>query len=268
MKLKQVDLNDVVVQEKNIQFKTRFKFLLSHNGIRENKLHTLLAPTHAGKSTIVRSMITDVMTMNPDKRILIWLSEESADDFKQELKKCLPSSMNTKNIFVFSDIDYNEQMSEMDNKKIMCSIENNLFHYDIDLMFIDNITTSKIYNDCTIKEQSKYSTWLKNLTKECTVFCIAHTNTNDFNNRLISENDIRGSKTIVNLSEFLYIMQPININDTLVQYIFIKKHRGQDVGGKFYRLIYDKHLYAFKEDLNVEFKVIAEMFQQRNKLGK
>jgi hypothetical protein len=263
-----VDLNAVEENSDVIDFKTRFNFLLSHNGIRKNKLHTLLAPTHSGKSTAVRTLVVDMMVMNPNSKILIWLSEESVNDFLIELKKCLPSTISTDNLMVLSDINWNEYLSEKTHDEIKAQIESFISYYKIDFVFIDNITTSKIYNDCTIKEQSQFANWLKKISQDCGVLCIAHTNTNEFNNRLINENDIRGSKTIINLSEFLYILQPIFIGNTLIQFVFIKKHRGQEVAAKFYRLNYDKHLYAFKDDYSVEFSSIAELFKNRNKLGK
>ena len=107
----------------------------------------------------------------------------------------------------------------------------------------------------------------KSISKKNALFLIAHTNTAEFANRFLNEMDIRGSKTIVNLTEFLYILQPISVGDRLFQFINIKKHRSQEVSGKYYRLFYNHDLSIFDKDIKVDFDNIKDIFKQRNKLA-
>jgi GTPase SAR1 family protein len=247
-----------------IFFETKLNFLKCHRGIRPNKMHLLIAPTHAGKSTLVRSLLCDYVFRNKDAKVLLILSEETRQDFLTEFSNTVPVHDVLSNIRVLSEQDWSDTPIEEFEK----NINEHINYFGIDLVLFDNITTSKLYNDRSVKEQSAVSTWLKNLTKRTTMFLVAHSLGSDFNNRLLDENDIRGSKTITNLTEFLYILQPVYVGDKIYQFINIKKHRGQEVINKFYQLRYDKHLKAFDTDKAVNFEAIAEIFKQRNQLGK
>ena len=153
------------------------------------------------------------------------------------------------------------------NLDIKKQIEEIIEHYNIDLVICDNITTSnELYQDVSVGTQSKTTTWFKKLTKITTVFVIAHTNTSDFNTRLLDENDVRGGKTISNISQFLYVLQPISVNESLFQFILIKKHRGQKVENKFFRLSYDKITMSFAKDYSVTFDELKDIFKLRNRL--
>jgi archaellum biogenesis ATPase FlaH len=240
-----------------------FNFLRSHNGIRKKRLHLLIAPTGAGKSTVVRSILCDMVFRNKDKKILLWLSEETKQEFIMEFSATVPPNEVLKNIRIVSEMDSNSSEEEI-KKLIVEAIE----YYEIDCIVIDNITTSRLYMDKSTKEQSAMARWYKSLCKETTLFLIAHTNGDEFNNRFLNENDIRGSKTITNLAQFLYILQPVNVGDKLYQFINVLKHRGQKLTGRFYRLFYSEELKSFERDQKVSFNDIKEVFKQRNQLGK
>lgn len=245
--------------------KSRFNFLKQHGGLKSDKMHLLIAPTHSGKSTLTRTLLVDAMIMNPKKKFLLWLTEETKEEFLKEFKKCFPhDQIDPNNLRIFSQQNY----PETDHDKIKDFIQQCIDENYADFIFIDNITTSSIYVDKGTEKQASIANWLKTISKEVGLFIIAHTNGNDFNNRLLDETDIRGSKTITNLTEFLYVLQPIFINNTTYQFILIKKHRGESVDNKFFRLDYDKRLFSFKEDRVADFDDIAWLFQQRNLLSK
>ena len=253
---------ELTAYRKQIDFKTKLNFLLAHNGIRKNKMHFLIAPTHSGKSTLTRTILRDLIINNQSKKILVWLTEETTEDFKRAFYESVPAGEHLKNVKISCQVGVTDSP-----EKIMADFTEMIEHFDIDIVICDNITTSsKLYQDESIARQSTTMTWLKSLTKITTVFCIAHTNTSDFNNRLLDENDIRGGKTAVNLTEFLYVMQPIQINNTLHQFILIKKHRNQKVENKFFKLNYDHRLMAFANDYPTDFEFIKNVFKDRNKL--
>lgn len=257
------DQVNALLKNNNVfDFKTSLNFLLAHNGMRKNKMHLLIAPTSAGKSTLTRTIVYDFIKNNPDKKILIWLTEESKDEFKTAFYKMDTSKLNLQNIKISSQIGI-----KANEKSIKYQIEEMIDHYDIDLVLCDNITTAgEIYRDKNVETQSNTAAWLKDLVQKTTIFVIAHTNTKEFTDRLLDSNDIRGSKTIVNLTEFMYIMQPININNSLHQFLLIKKHRGQELNSRFFQLIYESKTQSFSKDIVADFKGLVELFRLRNKL--
>jgi len=263
----ELDKQDIIkykVENNKTYYFTGLKFLNCHRGIRPNKMHLLMAPTHAGKSTLTRSIITDFVYRNKGKKVMLVLSEETKQEFEAELSNAVDGDEILQNIQVFSEQSWHNETPN----GIMKFISDFVDQYRHDLLFIDNITTSKIYNDRTVKEQSEVSTWLKIMTKKTAVFVIAHTLGSDFNNRLLDENDIRGSKTITNLTEFLYILQPVYVGDRIFQFINIKKHRSQDVKSKFFQLVYNPTLKVFDQDREIDFDSLASIFKQRNQLSK
>lgn len=249
-----------------IEFKSKLGFLNSHNGLRRNKTHLFLAPTGVGKSTFVRTLVRDVIFNNKDSKVFIWLTEETVEEFKSQLSYGLPSHEILNNIEIAS-----EQESELEESTLKLWLEDYISMTEPDVVICDNITTSKLYAEKRVSEQSKIAHWFKRLANYGNaLFLIAHTGAEVRENqsRLIDENDIRGSKAITTLVEFMYILQPIWINQTLNQFLKIKKHRGQDLMHGLYRLNYKKDLKAFQNDVSVDFDKFKEAFSQRNKLGK
>jgi GTPase SAR1 family protein len=248
-------------EQNKIHFKSAFNFLNQHNGLRPNKMHLFIAPTHVGKSTLTHALINDLLIRNKDLKILLYLTEESLADFENAI-----SSFVSK----FDDINNRVNILVEDktksDKEIKAAIEDNLMHCDFDLFFMDNITTSKLYMDRKVETQSEVATWLKGLLEDTTLYIIAHTNGNNYNTEMLDETHIRGSKTITNITEFLYVMQPVRINDSLFQFIRIIKHRGQSPDNKFFKLIYSKAKKTITDDRPCSFEDFKEIFKLRNKL--
>jgi KaiC/GvpD/RAD55 family RecA-like ATPase len=262
LELSDDNIKQYTIDSNSVHYVSNFNFLKSHKGIRRNKLHLLIAPTHAGKSTLVRSLLCDFIFRNKGKKILLWLTEESKEEFRQEFSSTVPAHDILANISIVSEMD-----TDSDAETIQKNISEFVDYYKYDAVFVDNITTSRVYMDKSTAVQSDAALWFKTLKKSTSLFLIAHANTSDFNNRFLDENDIRGSKTITNLAEFLYILQPIAVGDRLFQFINIKKHRGQNISGKFFRLFYSKELKSFDRDMQTDFDGIKEVFKQRNKLN-
>ena len=253
-------------ENEKTEFKSRLAFLNSHNGLRKNKTHLFIAPTGVGKSTFVRTLVRDVIFNNKDSRVFVWLTEETVDEFKSQLSYGLPSHEILNNIEIAS-----EQESELEENTLKIWLEDYISMSEPDVVICDNITTSKLYAEKKVSEQSKIAHWFKRLAGYGNaLFLIAHTGAEVRENqsRLIDENDIRGSKAITTLVEFLYILQPIWVNQTLYQFLKIKKHRGQDLMHGLYRLNYKKDIKAFENDISVDFEKFADTFKLRNKLAK
>lgn len=251
--------------QKEIYFKSKLGFLNAHNGFRRGAIHLILGTTGGGKSTLVRTLLMDLL-FEPEiqHHVSIWLSEEDVKDYKAQLAQGLPSHDRLLNSHAKSELDY-QFKNEMELFEWLEMIKPDVFIFD-------NVTTSCFYNDRQVKEQGEFVTKLKNITKKLNMatVLIAHTDAKvtDSMGRLININDVRGSKTIANISEFAYILQRFEINESFFPTIRIVKHRSQELVHNLYYLDYDKRLRLFKGDKHLEFNKFKEAFNARNKLDK
>jgi len=248
-------------------YRSVYNFLNSHNGWRKGCVHTILGISHGGKSTLIRSLIFDAIYSCVGKgSVGLWLSEESRKEFLGQLYLTGISPDMLREFFVLSELDINVNLaSEMFSK-----LENFIKMYNIKILFFDNITTSFCYDNRSIKEQTLTTKFLKMLAERLNipVVIIAHTGANVTENHqtLINMNDIRGCKTIVNISQFFYIMQTIYTGKSQFTTFKITKHRGQECENKLYNLIYDPVTRIYREDVFLQFSKFKEIWKDRNKL--
>tara|TARA_Y100001937_G_scaffold13127_1_gene17141 strand:+ start:6908 stop:7756 length:849 start_codon:yes stop_codon:yes gene_type:complete len=258
---------------KECHVESKFAFLRAHNGLRKGNLHVMMGSSHSGKSTLVRSLLLDALDNNPDKTVLLFLSEESTDDFLKEFAETgLRDEKMLQRLHVISALD-GKNISLYELKFMIKEIEPDLF-------FFDNLTTSDLYADCTPKEQTRLCNELKNLAKEIMIpfFLIVHTGKEIMDNmtRLIEMNDVRGSKSIVNIAEFFYIAQSFHTSE-IQRYsrkevsridptICIKKHRGENVTERLFYMNYCHKKRIYVSDKELEFSAFKEMFKNRNRL--
>lgn len=253
-------IRDSLKEQRNVYYKTNFNFILQHNGIRPNKMHLLIAPTGVGKSSLTHSIIDDLINQNENIKILLYLTEETKQDFKNAIVG-----------FGYNSENFNKKLTVMvedvnlDEEQIKDAIETEVLHNEYDLIIFDNLNTSKLYPD-EVKKQSAAAIWLKTLTKESALYLIAHTSGNNYNTDMLDETNIRGSKTICNLAEFLYVLQPVRINNSLFQFIRIIKHRNQHPKDKFFKLLFCEKTKTIKGDRVSDFEHFKDLFKQRNKL--
>jgi len=247
-------------------FATHLKVFSNHNGLRRNKMHLMIAPTGVGKSTFARTMIIDFLENNCESKILLWLTEETIQDFEQEFVFGLPEGLNTENLTIISE---QELLESEGPEEIKRDISELVDFYNFDLVVCDNITTSRLYTAKGIESENKAALWLKSLCKRnLALFIIAHTGAGvvENTNKLIDENDIRGSKMLTTLVEFLYVFQPMYVGGTLYQFINFKKHRGQPIASKYLQLIYNHETRIFRKQKYIEFEFLKSIFKTRNTL--
>jgi len=263
------NINTRIGKRKIRQFPTAMKLFTNHNGLRRNKMHLLIAPTGVGKSTFVRTMIIDFIEHNPEMKVLLWLTEETREDFEDEFSFGISEKVmkNSSNLKVISEQSMDMTETAEDVYKQVNEIVD---FYNYDLVIVDNLTTSKLYLGATPKEQEKAAGWLKSLCKkDLALFVIAHAGgaVQENSNKLLDENDIRGNKTLPNLVEFLYILQPFYVGNRLFQFLITKKHRGQPIHSKYIAVKYDRDTSTFKESAFVAFEELQKVFKLRNKLS-
>ena len=252
---------------KNTVFiKSRFNFLSAHNGLRPGCIHILMGVTSSGKSSLTRAIITD-SAKHVSNCVLVWLSEETTDEYEEEFIYS-PDINETiaKKIKMFSEHKIKNKDVEETKEKIVSLIKK----HKPRLFVFDNLTTSFLYNDRKVSEQSKFIGFLKEVSAETKVpfLLVAHTGAqiNESYRGIIDESNIRGSKTVGNEAHFFYILQKFTIGNLWAVTLRVKKHRGQDVDNQFYRLVYTKEFRTYTHDLKIDWKEFSSLFKLGNKL--
>ena len=260
--------DEALKESHQIQISSKLGFLNAHNGLRRGSVHTVLGTAGGGKSTLVRTILRDFLFNKENQKfsISVWLSEETCKEYKIQLMHGMPPSDELKRGALISE---EENLDE--------EFDYFLNQQDIikpDVLIYDNLTTSRFYTSEDTKGQDKIFRKIKTLTKKinCATIVICHTGAevSDSMDRLINMNDIRGSKSIINGSEFVYILQRFEIGDHGESKFFptvrITKHRGQDLVHGMYYLQYMKDLRAFVSDKAIEFDKFKEAYALRKKL--
>lgn len=253
-----------IFANQKLEVQSNLAFLNAHNGLRKGKIHTFMAGAGVGKSTLVRTILSDILDANMEQcpKIGLWLSEETTVDLQSQFFK----GKDFDDKYAMVDID-----SEMDNFDLKAS----KFRFmemlnSCDVFIYDNLTTSRFYNDKKPAEQAEMLYFIKSEVMKRNIVCIlvvhADGNFNEYSASLLSINDVRGSKTIGNISEFFYTIQSLYISNKKNNFLCIKKHRGQDCDGIFYMLPYDHKTATYKRDVNVTFEEINKLFKLANKV--
>lgn len=245
---------------------TKFNFLKAHGGLRPGMIHGLFSDSGSGKSTLVRSILNEAATHG---KVLLWLSEETLEDFKYQAIKSNMNNTLLRNICVFTEQDYPDA-SKLGPKGVIQLIRQKVADHKADVMFYDNLTTSVGYMDKTPQEQSEFAWDLKSIASEsqCMMFLVAHTGktVNSVNQGLICGDDVRGSKSIKNLTPYLYIFQRLIVGTESFPFIRIEKNRTHNTPDRLYGLTYDDKNNMYSSDIKLEFDRLKEVYEQRNRL--
>lgn len=246
--------------------KTGFSFLLTHKGFRPGKLHTFIAKSGGGKSTLMKSLLYDYYEhKNSDQIPAVWFTEENREDFINEISSHgLFQSIKYKgDVNFFSELDF-----KGNDHELIQQLE--AIFKQSSIVFFDNITTSRFYGNLDNYAQSKFSMLLKSLARqyEIPLVVFAHTGAHvDLNyTRLIEPEDIRGDRTIVNLSEFFYCMQQFHTQDLKVSSIRLRKHRGHIIEEALYFLNFNPLSMTYDKSNQVDFDKFKKAYKERQKL--
>lgn len=264
-----LEMEELDEKSKTIFFGSNYQFLNEHRGYRPGNMHIFLGTAGGGKSTLVRSLLIDVLPrLKKGKKVLLWLSEETAEEFTIEFGKTgivKHGRPLLDKLHIFS-----EQENDMDAKESLCELSRLAMKDEYGFVFIDNITTSEFYMDLKPNVQSMVAKKIKGICQKAYVpfVLIAHTGAeiSDSFSRLIVPNDIRGSKSIVNLAPFYYVMQRFLTDDSIYPTLRVCKHRGQIVNKSIFLLRFCQHTVLFKDDRSISFEIFKEAFKNRNTL--
>lgn len=254
--------------DNNYQYlESRFKFINAIRGLRPGCLHMLIGTAGSGKSTIVNAIMQDTAEENT---ILLWQSEESVKDFQLSLSKNFPGKKIAQNIKIVSELDLAPGLVT-DKRALAQHFESVINEVNPRAVFIDNITTSALYEGLRPEKQTEVGRWLKKKCAEidCPFFLIAHTGAQVTDNmqRLIEDTDIRGGKGITNLMPYLFIFQRFQVGEIFYPTMRIRKHRGHQIDCSLYHLTYSKEKNTYTKDFPLPFEKFKETFKSRNKLS-
>ena len=175
-----------------------------------------------------------------------------------------------KKLVVHSELSFSKHFKDDQIKEKFEYFKNAINREDIDLIFYDNITTSCFYMDQGIDIQSYFIKQVKEVVGNVNkpLIFVAHTGADVTENshRLISMNDIRGCKSIINVVQYCYILQRFHIGELYFPTLRITKHRGQTVDNKMYYIRFDKDKNLYVEDRYLEFEEMKDNFKRRNVL--
>lgn len=255
--------NDFMRRKNEVHFESRLGFLNSHNGLRRGSVHLVIGTTSGGKSTLMRSLVRDIMFAGKnDPHLGLWLTEETVDEYRQQLALGLEVSDKLLNTSAFYEMDQKSQGE-------MAFFEWLEFHKP-DVFILDNITTSKFYMDKRPDIQAAFAIKIKEITKRLNMatILVAHTDSsvNESKGGLIDVSQVRGSKQISNLAEFAYILQRFKSNNSQISTIRIVKHRSQELVHDMYVLNYEKKFRSYVSDKAIPFNEFKEAYDKRNKL--
>lgn len=251
------------LENESVQFKSDFGFLRAHNGLRPGKMHVILGCTGSGKSSLTNGLILDAARSGS---VYVWLSEEKMEALQVALYTQGISEATANRIFVFSEKDE----INLEAEDVWEYVKKDISKANPDCVFFDNITTSRIYIDKKPNEQSKTARDLQQHFSNMGVpfVVVAHTSADVYDNGgiLITENHIRGCKSISNLAEFFYIMQRFNVNGFFAPTITIRKHRDYVIKEPMFYLNFDIEKKIYVDDRQIDFEKFKEYYKNRNKL--
>lgn len=263
----QEELEMLIDESKKKQHHSNYRFINSHNSYRNGKMHLAIGPSSGGKSTLTRSLLLDFMlNLDPGEKVHVHLSEEDEETFLIEMGSSGIGFDKLKNLIITSEQDSKYSSA----KDLLKMIEASANRNDVRGLFFDNITTSMCYMDKGHDNQAIVSSALKNICRNCNkpFVLIAHTGGAQgmATQRMLEMNDIRGGKSIVNLVEFMYILQPIFCGEERHNILTVVKHRGVSVTKPYYRLVYVPKAKIFACDESITFEQYKQIFKERNTL--
>lgn len=240
-------------------YPSRFNFLREVCGLRPRTTMGLLGTPGSGKSTLVKSIITDTAAFT---KVLVYLTEEEPKDY-QILLNVLKTNLDNV-VFLSEKRLFNTGMS-LEQMKLY--LQEAILSSGCNVIFFDNVTTSIIYESLGVRGQGEMVSFFNKIAEDndLCIFFVAHTKKDVTDNmgKMIEGEDVRGSNQLFQQSQYFFILQNISINSSQHPVIRIRKHRFHEVRKKFFLLGYENSFYKY--DRAVDFELIADLFKQRNK---
>lgn len=241
----------LIDENETFVIKTDLQFLREHKGLRPGKMHLFLSSTGAGKSTLMRTIMTDYL-LNNNGKILLWLSEETENDFMTMASYSVKNfGLLRTNIKIFSEVDASTEKLINSKKgkrhEILMELFCKLKDRNYGLVIFDNISTSSLYTQ-DINLQSEIAHKLKTTIKDmaCPLIVVSHTAKNEHLKKYLFDDDsIRGSNTPSMIAEYSYFLNNIENNEKRVSILKIGKTRTHSPKNRLFSLEYDHDLKIY-----------------------
>lgn len=245
---------DVVKTMSDQRFKSRFKFLNGHMGLRPGELICIIGPKGGSKSTLARSIILENGMQL--KRTFVVLSEETVKTYRFEIQRAAKRlcaifkkspEMIMENIFFSSLVGVEFKSFEEFKARFQKIID----QLNPDIIYFDNFTTSFI---CSLpfQFQSKAIEFFKKIASERDIpfVLILHTvKGTDIYKRFIEGDDVRADATSVNYGSYNYVISTFFRLRPPRSFIYIDKARyHSNMNKKVYELEYDHESGLFLSD--------------------
>ncbi|MBP9837029.1 MAG: hypothetical protein KBC78_04330 [Candidatus Pacebacteria bacterium] len=245
-----------------MHFGSRYRFLQAINGLRPGCIHGLLAPSSMGKSTLLRSIISDTSEI---KKVGVILSEETDIEYSSGFERqgepiCWENLLYASESKIVSMYDTKEEQLDA---IISFAIEN-----DIKVLFWDNITTGGILGDTVMPNQMAVllDRLKKNLfLNQIALMFIAHTNKSVKTEQSFQfqGEDVRGSAQYYLKSDYFFTLQTKTKEDKKITFVKIAKHRFHQPKDIYYVLPFEVNRYV--KDTPVKYSLIQEIFEKEKK---
>lgn len=269
--INQIQHLKVLETENNAQwFNTELPFLNEHKGLRPGKMHVILSSSGAGKSTLIRTIIIDFLKNN-EGNILIWLSEETEDDFMTNLAYAVNEfGPYLDRIKLFSEISPTTA-NLLKNKsgkrhELLLQLFSKIKERDYSLVIFDNITTSGLYTQ-NINIQPDMIRNMKEIVKtlSCPFVVVAHTAKNEHLKKAMFDNDsIKGSNVPTQIAEYTYAINTLTHKDRRETFLSIDKSRTHNIENRIFHLRYNKNIKIYDAFMPID----KDMFYNAVKASK
>jgi energy-coupling factor transporter ATP-binding protein EcfA2 len=259
---------DCIDKHSKIIYPSRFAFLNEHLGIRPGCLHGLLGTTGSGKSSLLRSIISDTAEHS---KVLVWLSEEQVDDYQLGIIQT-NKNVNLSNLLFFEETGLGQAEYESVDETIDCFCENAI-KAQVDVIFLDNLTTSFMYSDnWGVRGQGKVIERLHDFTIETgiPIFFAIHTRKDvgaNSRKEIVGE-DIRGNNQAFQKTQYFYVLQRFSTKGGYQTFISIKKNRHHTINQNTFYLNFNRDRNYYDRDKAVSFEAFNKAFKDRDFLGK
>jgi hypothetical protein len=249
-----------------VYFKSRFNLFRIHKNFRPSCIHGIIGTQHSGKSTFAKTIICDIAK---EKKILVWLSEETRGEYQVGINRINGGECN--NIVFFEEKFLDYSLFKF-HSEFLDFFERTILEANVDIILIDNITSSRLYSDdIRPSGQNETASRICAFAKKTNVSVIylGHTkkDVTDNYHKIIRGEDIRGSAQIVIRSEYLYVLQKFTHETEWAIIVKLEKCRHHDKKGQSYFLLdYGEGIY-YRDNL-ISFEKFNLIYKNREYLGK
>lgn len=237
---------DKMIERNNLStHPTSFGFLAAIHGLRKSNIHTILAESGDGKSTLAKKIAID--SANTGNTLLL-LTEEETLQYQADLNNICQSLLPEDRAKEILDQVKVIKESQFILSKHHClkdwtdQVEKLIEREDIKTLIYDNVSTS-IFSDKKPEEQSESFKALNNIAQkyEIPVVALIHPSKSGFSKKL-TQNDIRGNSTFKNTSSYIFILQTLETSSGKKSFIKIEKSRHHSSAKGEYHLLNYKSL--------------------------